>query len=68
MAVLPGLRGRGVGSDLLAQLLRSARAVYRAVSLSVSADNPAVRLYERAGFERVRECGESLTMLKRLSA
>ena len=67
MAVLPEYRGRGVGSGLLRQLLKSAGAVYRSVCLSVSADNPALRLYERAGFERARECGASLTMVKRLS-
>jgi ribosomal protein S18 acetylase RimI-like enzyme len=65
MAVLPEYRGRGVGSDLLSRLLKSAGEVYRSVCLSVSADNPAVRLYERAGFERVRECGASLTMVHR---
>lgn len=65
MAVLPGHRGRGVGSELLGRLLGAARGVYRSVCLSVSADNPAVRLYARAGFERVRECGGSLTMLHR---
>jgi ribosomal protein S18 acetylase RimI-like enzyme len=68
MAVLPGYRGRGVGSDLLRSLLKSAGAVYRSVCLSVSADNPAVRLYGRAGFKRACECGASLTMVKRLSA
>ena len=68
MAVLPECRGRGVGSDLLRRLLESAGAVYRAVCLSVSADNPAVRLYGRAGFELVCERGASLTMVKRLSA
>ena len=66
MAVLPGHRGRGVGSELLARLLESAGAVYGSVCLSVSADNPAVRLYERAGFRPVSECGPSLTMVKRL--
>lgn len=68
MAVLPEHRGRGVGSDLLGRLLGSAAAVYRSVCLSVSAENPAVRLYERAGFRRERECGASLTMLKRFGA
>ena len=67
MAVLHEYRGRGVGSDLLVRLLKSAGAVYRSVCLSVSIDNPALRLYERAGFERVCECGASLTMVKRLS-
>lgn len=59
---------RGVGSDLLGRLLGSAASVYRAVCPSVSADNPAVRLYVRAGFERVCECGDSLTMVRRLGA
>lgn len=68
MAVLPEYRGRGVGSDLLGRLLKSAGAVYRSVCLSVSADNPAVRLYGRTGFERVRECGASLIMVNRLGA
>lgn len=66
MAVLAEYRGRGVGSDLLRRLLESAGAVYSSVCLSVSADNPAARLYGRAGFELVRECGASLTMVKRL--
>lgn len=68
MAVMPVYRGRGVGSELLGRLLKSAGEAYRAVSLSVSADNPAVRLYERAEFERVGECGASLTMVRRLGA
>ena len=68
MAVRAEYRGRGVGSELLGRVLKSAAEVYRAVCLSVSADNPAVRLYARAGFERVRECEGSLTMLKRLRA
>jgi len=67
MAVLPGYRGRGVGTGLLDRLLESAGAVYRKVCLSVSADNPARRLYERAGFERVGGDGSSVTMVKRLS-
>jgi ribosomal protein S18 acetylase RimI-like enzyme len=65
MAVLAEYRGRGVGSELLTRLLKSAGSLYRAVSLSVTADNPAVRLYERAGFERVGDRETSLTMVKR---
>jgi ribosomal protein S18 acetylase RimI-like enzyme len=62
MAVLPAHRGQGVGSRLLEHLLRAADEHHRAVSLSVSADNPAMRLYRRFGFVVVGRCGESLTM------
>jgi ribosomal protein S18 acetylase RimI-like enzyme len=68
MAVLPGHRGSGVGSALLRRLIQIAGSEYDAVSLSVSADNPAVRLYERFGFGRVGTRGDSVTMLKRLGA
>jgi ribosomal protein S18 acetylase RimI-like enzyme len=67
MAVLPQHRGKGVGSVLLRHLLESAATVYQSVSLSVSADNPAVRLYKGMGFELVSTNGASLTMIKRLN-
>ena len=66
MAVQPAYRGRGIGSALLKRMLESAEGVYRKVCLSVSADNPALRLYERAGFERAGVDGSSVTMVKRL--
>ncbi|HYR88006.1 MAG TPA: GNAT family N-acetyltransferase [Terriglobia bacterium] len=68
IAVLPEHRGRGVGSALLQRLVEMAGAAYDAVSLSVSMDNPARRLYERVGFEGVGASGNSLTMLKRLKS
>jgi ribosomal protein S18 acetylase RimI-like enzyme len=66
IAVLPEHRGRGIGSLLLQRLVETATFRYDAMSLSVSADNPAQRLYRRAGFERVASSGDSITMLKRL--
>ena len=53
IAVLPGHRGRGLGERLLRELLDAARVDFGAVSLSVRADNPARRLYERTGFRPV---------------
>ncbi len=54
MAVSPAWRGQGIGAQLLDGVLQGAQGSHRAVSLSVRADNPAVRLYERAGFEKVQ--------------
>lgn len=53
VALLPEYRGRGVGTALLKHLLEEARGRYPAISLSVSPHNPAMRLYERLGFETV---------------
>jgi [ribosomal protein S18]-alanine N-acetyltransferase len=63
IAVVPSRRGRGFGDQLLSALLDQARADgYEALSLSVEKDNPALRLYERFGFEPVKEMGETLVM------
>ena len=65
MALVPGHRGRGIGTALLRRLLAEAARESRAVSLSVSASNPALRLYERFGFDAVGGPeGGSVTMVK----
>jgi ribosomal protein S18 acetylase RimI-like enzyme len=50
IAVLPGRAGQGVGGALLGRLIALARPRFPGVVLSVRADNPARRLYERHGF------------------
>ncbi len=68
LAVRPAFRGRGVGTRLLAAAIDLARRRgVDALSLSVAEVNPARRLYERAGFEKVGREGESLTMRLRLT-
>jgi GNAT superfamily N-acetyltransferase len=62
MAVRPEWRGRGVGTLLLERLLREADQRHAAVSLSVSDENPAIRLYERFGFVAIGSSGGSTTM------
>lgn len=55
LAVRAGRRRRGIGAALLDELLaEAARRGLREVLLEVRADNePALRLYARAGFEQV---------------
>jgi ribosomal protein S18 acetylase RimI-like enzyme len=51
LAVLPAMRGRGLGAALLAALQERARAHGASIGLAVLRSNAAaVRLYERAGF------------------
>ncbi len=68
MAVFPEHRGQGIGTALLTRLVEAATRSYEQISLSVAAENPALRLYERLGFEVVAEVGTSLTMRRKLKA
>ncbi len=65
IAVRPEHRGKGVGTLLLKELLAEASVRYPAVSLSVSNTNPAIRLYERHGFEPLATSNGASTMLRR---
>jgi GNAT superfamily N-acetyltransferase len=63
IAVVPAMRGRGIGSELLEALTaRARREGFGALSLSVERDNPSVKLYERHGFTPVREDGDTVVM------
>jgi ribosomal protein S18 acetylase RimI-like enzyme len=55
IAIAPEHIGKGAGELLLRHLLEAARGSHRAIILSVRADNPAKRLYERLGFLTVAE-------------
>jgi len=61
IAVFPEYRGQGIGTQLLTHLFAS---IYgqSSISLSVGNNNPAIRLYERFGFEVVSRTDESLLM------
>lgn len=54
VALLPAYRGRGVGTQLLEQILAEGRQLKLPVTIHVERFNPALRLYERLGF-RVEE-------------
>lgn len=64
IAVLPGHRGQGLGNRMLTALLEAIQPDYDAVTLSVSKNNPALRLYRRYGFQMVEDHGNSLVMRK----
>ena len=68
IAVRPAHRGKGVGTQLMSRLLKEAGSRYEAISLSVSEENPAMRLYCRLGFEIDGKEGTSVTMKKELKA
>jgi ribosomal protein S18 acetylase RimI-like enzyme len=53
IAVVPDYRGQGIGTELFTHILDAAKMKYPAVSLSVRANNPVLRLYERTGFIKV---------------
>jgi ribosomal protein S18 acetylase RimI-like enzyme len=68
IAMLPGYRGKGIGTELLSALFATAQTQYKAICLSVSIDNPAARLYQRLGFEVVGKEDTSLIMRKSFGA
>ena len=53
IAVVPGWEGRGIGSALLGGVLDRARGRFPRIVLSARLGNPAVRLYERHGFQTI---------------
>jgi GNAT superfamily N-acetyltransferase len=63
VGVLPDRRGEGVGGRLLLALMETARGEgFGALSLGVEEDNPALRLYERCGFEKLFLSGNAWSM------
>ena len=67
-----GERGAGIGTRVLVRLIELCRPIAQGISLSVRAENPAVRLYQRLGFRTTAQItnrvgGQSLTMLLDLS-
>ena len=64
ISLLPEYRGQGTGTQLLNGLLLLLREYgYQQASLSVQKENPALRLYQRVGFQIAAERGTEYLML-----
>ena len=64
ISLLPEYRGKGIGTRLLNDLLLLLQENgYRRASLSVQKENPALCLYQRAGFRIAAEKGTEYLML-----
>jgi ribosomal protein S18 acetylase RimI-like enzyme len=67
MALEPAFRGKGYGQRMLLQLMAQLQAqAYRQLSLSVHKHNRALHLYQRLGFQVVREEEGTYTMLRKI--
>ncbi len=56
--LIPSMRRRGLGAAVIQRVIDDARADGKPVALRVLRPNPARRLYQRLGFEIVRETPE----------
>ena len=62
IAILPAHRGRGIASHLLETLQHEAAASNRSLSIHVERFNPALRLYQRLGFQLCEDKGVYLLL------
>lgn len=64
ISVKKAYRGHGIGTKLMETMLKVAIAQgYQRVSLSVQKANPALRLYQRLGFQIIKEKEEEYLMV-----
>jgi len=64
VAVAEDRRANGIGTRLMEALAESARAAgFSSLSLSVDAENPALRLYERLGYRELTRDDDGVRMI-----
>lgn len=65
VAIRPNYRERGIGTDLMARLIKLAEENgYTSISLSVDSRSRAVNLYKKLGFQIIDEVEMAITMIK----
>jgi ribosomal protein S18 acetylase RimI-like enzyme len=55
ITLLPGARGRGIGTKILKDLMAEADSLGKPVRIYVESFNPSLRLFERLGFSKISE-------------
>lgn len=68
IALLPPYRGAGLGTQLMQSVIAEAGSAGKPVQIHVERFNPARRLYERLGFEELRDEGIYLLMQRPVDA
>jgi GNAT superfamily N-acetyltransferase len=64
LTLLPGVRGQGMGTHLVKDLLREATAAGYTMHAAVAKDSRAVRFLERLGFSPELDKGDSWDMVR----
>jgi ribosomal protein S18 acetylase RimI-like enzyme len=62
ISLLPEARRTGIGTKLLRELQDEARSAGKSLTIHVERFNPALRLYERLGFQQIEDKGVYLLM------
>ena len=57
ISLMPQYCNKGIGSSLMNNTMQHAAELGKSVSIHVGLNNPALRLYERLGFEKINEQG-----------
>lgn len=57
IALVPAWRNRGIGGELLRELMAEAEAAGKPLTIHVERFNPALRLYERLNFRQIEDKG-----------
>ena len=63
IALLPEHRRAGIGTKLLRELQDEARTAGKALTIHVEKFNPALRLYQRLGFQQIEDKGVYLFLV-----
>ena len=68
MGIMPDIRGQGIGSLIMDQLLQEAAVMYKQISVYITSNSRVIKFYESLGFIRQDELDNSdgYSMVKKL--